>query len=78
MHDDLVVARSSKDADFKMEESTSFKHKVSKLSNILLIIKITTKALKSKNNRLSDSWADLEMLINDINENKSNPVHKLC
>ena len=77
-HNNAVVARSSKDADFEMGELTSFKCKVSKLCNMLSTIENTTKALQSKNSRLSDSWANVKMLIDDINENKNNPAHKLC
>ena len=77
IHDNLVVVRRSEDADFEMGESTPFKHKVSKLYSVLSTTKITTKALQSKDNKLCDIWEDLEMLISDIYEHKSNPDHKL-
>ena len=78
VQDDLVVVRRSEDADFEMGESAALKSKVGKLCSMLPTMKITTKAFQCKDNKLRDSWADLEVLTSCASDHKSNPDHKLC
>lgn len=76
IHEELVKENADEDADFEMDKSPSFKQRTEKVSSILSTIKVTTKALQIKENKLCHSWVDLEMLVNDINPCKNNPEHK--
>ena len=47
-HDDLVAVRRSEDANFEMDESASFKRKVSKLCDVLSTTKSLPRNFKTK------------------------------